>query len=171
MSGMIWGVLATLLSTAILAFCGYIAKEIKTNKKYRDQHEEEELIKIIDKRLDCKLEPINASIAALQNVDNRIDEKLKPIHVEIKELADEIKATMTSEEQLRIQLTGSYRFRLMQLCRHYLAQGYMTEEQMDQLSEFYRIYEALGGNGQAKEYYDRTKKLPIVTTLDHSVEQ
>lgn len=167
MSGMIWGVLATLLSTAILAFCGYIAKEIKKNQSFRDKQEETELIELIDKRLDIKLEPINTQIAALQNVDSRIEEKLKPVHVEIQELAKEIKEAMVNEEHLRIQLTGSYRFRLMQLCRHYLAQGYMTEEQMDQLSEFYKIYEALGGNGQAKEYYDRTKKLPIVTTLEH----
>jgi hypothetical protein len=31
MSGLIWKVLATLVSTAILTLCGYIAKELKKN--------------------------------------------------------------------------------------------------------------------------------------------
>jgi hypothetical protein len=37
----------------------------------------------------------------------------------------------------------------------------MTQEQYDQLSEFYRIYSGLGGNGQAKEYYELALELPI----------
>ena len=37
----------------------------------------------------------------------------------------------------------------------------ITQEQYDQLSEFYRIYSGLGGNGQAKEYYELALELPI----------
>lgn len=37
----------------------------------------------------------------------------------------------------------------------------MTQEQYDQLSEFYRIYSGLGGNGQAKEYHELVLELPI----------
>lgn len=37
----------------------------------------------------------------------------------------------------------------------------VEQEQYDQLSEFYRIYSGLGGNGQAKEYYELALELPI----------
>lgn len=37
----------------------------------------------------------------------------------------------------------------------------MTQEQYDQLSEFYRIYSGLGGNDQAKGYYKLALELPI----------
>jgi hypothetical protein len=37
----------------------------------------------------------------------------------------------------------------------------MTQDQYDQLTEFYKLYEGLGGNGQAKEYYEKTVKLEI----------
>ena len=37
----------------------------------------------------------------------------------------------------------------------------MTQDQYEQLSEFFKLYEALGGNGQAKQYYERTIKLEI----------
>ena len=37
----------------------------------------------------------------------------------------------------------------------------MTQDQYDQLSGFYRIYSGLGGNGQAKEYYELALELSI----------
>ena len=58
-------------------------------------------------------------------------------------------------------IISSYKFRLVQLCREFIKQGYMTQCQYDQLVEFYRLYEGLGGNGQAKEYYDRAMQLEV----------
>ena len=37
----------------------------------------------------------------------------------------------------------------------------MTEQQFEQLSEFYKLYTALGGNGQAQQYYEKTTALEI----------
>ena len=37
----------------------------------------------------------------------------------------------------------------------------MTQAQYDQLNEFFKVYHGLGGNGQAEEYYDKAKALPI----------
>jgi hypothetical protein len=37
----------------------------------------------------------------------------------------------------------------------------MTYSQYEQLTEFYKLYVGLGGNGQAKEFYDKVIKLPI----------
>jgi len=63
------------------------------------------------------------------------------------------------ESHLRIILS-SYRYRLMSLCKQYIKQGYITPEQYDQLTEFYKVYHDLGGNGQAKEFYDKALSLP-----------
>lgn len=41
----------------------------------------------------------------------------------------------------------------------------MTQEQYDQLSEFFKVYELLGGNGQAKALFERAIELPIVDTI------
>jgi hypothetical protein len=38
----------------------------------------------------------------------------------------------------------------------------MTQNEYDQLTEFYKIYIGLGGNGQAKEYYEKAIDLPII---------
>lgn len=37
----------------------------------------------------------------------------------------------------------------------------MTQSEYDQLVEFYKVYSGLGGNGQAKEYYEKATKLKI----------
>ena len=58
-------------------------------------------------------------------------------------------------------IIASYRFRLVQLCKGFLAQGYITPAQMEQLTEFYKLYTGLGGNGQAKIYYDKAMLLPL----------
>ena len=58
-------------------------------------------------------------------------------------------------------IVASYRFRLIQLCKIYLKQRYITQDQYDQLTEFYKVYEGLGGNGQAKDYYEKAVRLEI----------
>lgn len=70
------------------------------------------------------------------------------------------------EEELESQLVASYKFRLMHLCKMYIAQKYITQDQYDQLTEMYKLYAYLGGNGQAKKYYDRAIALPIVTETE-----
>lgn len=58
-------------------------------------------------------------------------------------------------------IIASYRYRLTQLCRLYLNRGYMTIGEYEQLNEFFHLYTGLGGNGEAKIWYDRAIQLPI----------
>ena len=37
----------------------------------------------------------------------------------------------------------------------------MTDKEYEQLIEFYKVYHGLGGNGQAKTYYERAIQLPV----------
>jgi hypothetical protein len=37
----------------------------------------------------------------------------------------------------------------------------MTTDQYEQINEFYNLYHELGGNGQAQDFYERVKKLPV----------
>lgn len=96
-----------------------------------------------------------------ENLRNTIREELESVIEEIHRLWARVEACEKQEKaDIGIILT-SYKFRLIQLCQTYQRQGYLTQTQFDQLTEFYRIYTGLGGNGQAKEYYDRVKTLPI----------
>lgn len=90
-----------------------------------------------------------------------VDIKLEPIYEELEELRTYIRETQNIEKTHMTLIIASYRFRLIQLCKEFIKQGYMTYNQYEQLTEFYKLYEGLGGNGQAKEFYERTIKLPV----------
>ena len=90
-----------------------------------------------------------------------VEEKLEPIYEELEALRTYIRETESIEKVHMSLIIASYRFRLIQLCKEFIKQGYLTQAQFDQLNEFYRVYAGLGGNGQAKDYYERAIALPI----------
>lgn len=100
--------------------------------------------------------------------DDHIDEKLTPILNEIEQIRTYL-ITVQNEDSKKFDIIiSSYRFRLCQLCKIYLDRGYMTPSDYEQLNEFYKTYTALGGNGAAKEWYDKVKVLPV---HDHPVQK
>lgn len=129
-------ILFGLVSAGALAFCKYLHSQLKNYKKLLAESKDIELEKTIDSRIE-------------------------PIQEEIEELRKYIMETKSIETSHLELIVSSYKFRLVQLCKEYIKQGYITQDQYDQLSEFYRVYSGLGGNGQAKEYYELAMELPI----------
>lgn len=129
-------ILFGLISAGALAFCRYLYKQLMAYKKMLQEKENNDIVELID-------------------------EKLKPIVEDIEELRTYIRKTEDKERQDLTLIIASYRFRLVQLCKIYIKQGYITQDQYDQLTEFYKLYHSLGGNGQAKEYYEKTMELEI----------
>lgn len=125
-----------LISAGLLAFCRYIYTQMKMYQKLAEEKKDEELEELIEEHIAPIKEDLN-NLRSFVLEENKISER----HVEI--------------------ILASYRFRLIQLCQSFLKQGYMTSGQYEQLVEFFKVYTSLGGNGQAKEYYERTLKLPL----------
>ena len=103
-----------------------------------------------------------------ENNRNQIREEIEPIvkeiayiHVELEALATKVTGCEETETRHIAAIRVSYRYRLITLCRTYLRQGYMTAAQFDQLNEFFQVYRAIGGNGQAEEYYNKVAALEI----------
>lgn len=95
------------------------------------------------------------------NLRNTVREELEPVIEEINRLQSRVEKCEAKEQEDVKIILHSYKFRLIQLCQTYLRQQYLTQTQFDQLSEFYRVYHELGGNGQAQEYYEKVMKLAI----------
>lgn len=95
------------------------------------------------------------------NLRNTVREELEPVIEEINRLQSRVEKCETKEQEDVKIILHSYKFRLIQLCQTYLRQQYLTQSQFDQLSEFYKVYHDLGGNGQAQEYYEKVMKLAI----------
>ena len=129
-------IIFALMTAGALAFCRYLYKQLKAYKQLLNDKKYEDL-------------------------DDRIDEKLKPILDDIEEIRGYIRKAESKENRDLELIIASYRFRLVQLCKLYIKKGYMTQDEYDQLTEFFKLYSSLGGNGQAKEYYEKTVKLEI----------
>lgn len=91
-----------------------------------------------------------------------IEAQLEPIYKELEDirkrvlaLSDKENADVRKIDESFDLIIASYKYRLVQLCRELLNQGFMYQYQYDHLNEFYNLYTKLGGNGQAKSYYDK----------------
>jgi hypothetical protein len=111
-----------LVSAGALAFCKYLHKKMKEYQMIIEEREQDETEQIVD----THLEPVINDIEELRRYIMNID---------------------TEENRKMGLIISSYRFRLIQLCKIYLRQQYMTQDQYDQLTEFYKLYTGLGGNG------------------------
>lgn len=125
-----------LISAGLLAFCRYIYTQMKMYQKLAEEKKDEQLEELIEEHI----VPIKEDLNNLRSFVLE-EKKISKRYIEI--------------------ILASYRFRLIQLCQSFLKQGYMTSGQYEQLVEFFKVYAGLGGNGQAKEYYERTLKLPL----------
>ena len=136
-----WGleILFGLISAIVLGYAKY-----KGDKLKKERDEARQLIEEKKK----------------QEMERSIETKLEPIYEELEELRRYIRETKDIEKSHMNLIIASYRFRLIQLCKGFLNQGYMTMDQRTQLDEFYTLYTGLGGNGQAKIYYEQCINLP-----------
>lgn len=91
----------------------------------------------------------------------QIHEEIQPLEKELGELRTQLLEEIDTERKHIEIIHGSYKFRLIYLCKTYCRQGYITTAQLKNLMEFFEVYTNLGGNGQAKDWYERAKMLPI----------
>ena len=125
-----------LVSMILMGFCKHLYAEVKNYKVLIEKEKHE-------------------------NLGDIIDDRLKPIKSELEGLKERVaKYEATDQGHLEL-IIASYRFRLVQLCRGYLKQGYVTQDQYDQVTEFYKVYSGLGGNGQARDYYEKVLRLQV----------
>lgn len=125
-----------LISAGALAFCKYLYGKVKIYKNLIEEKENSTL-------------------------DDTIENHIEPIRQEIEELRKFVLESNKIANNHMDVILASYRFRLTQLCKAYIQQGFMTNGEYEQLVEFYKVYASLGGNGQAKTYYERAVQLPV----------
>lgn len=136
-----WGkILLTLVSSGALALCTWLWSQIKNYKALIDEKKAEK---------------------EAEKMEEAIEEKLTPILDEIEDLRTYIRNVDTINQHHLNLIIASYRYRLVQLCKIYLKQGFLTPMQFDQINEFYTLYHELGGNSNADSYYQKIKMLEI----------
>lgn len=143
-----WGteILFGLISAAVIGYAKWKNSQIMREKEVAEQN----AATLAEQKLDAKIE-------------NKIDIELEPVFQELEDLRKYCRDNENMEKSHMNLIIASYRFRLIQLCKGFLAQGYITASQMEQLTEFYKLYKGLGGNGQAEIYYNKAIALDLKT--------
>lgn len=147
------------LSTVLI---GFLKSEHKKNKELKQYREEDQNKKYREMVL-SEIKPI---IQEIHTIQTDLDTKIKALethHDGDKDTFDiKIKDLEKEYERALALIVASYKFRLIQLCQTHLNDGYITQKDFDQITEMYKLYSGLGGNGQAKMYYDKVVMLEII---------
>lgn len=158
-------ILFGLISAGALAFCKHLwsrTKKLEEMQKADQNRQTREMI------LD-EIEPIINEISLLHTEISNLEANTKKEILDIRQTEENSHKNMYSD-LTKIQegndknfalIVNSYKFRLIQLCKTHLKDGYITEDDFEQITEMYKLYHGLGGNGQAQEYYDKVLKLEI----------
>ena len=147
-----------LVSAGLLAYC----KNLWSQKKELEKHKEEDMTRLHRQMILDEIEPITAELVRIKN---ELQTNINTLRSE----ADNTHASMYKDLELVTKkndknlelIINSYKFRLIQLCKTHLRDGYITQDEFDQVTEMYKLYHGLGGNGQAQDYYERVMELEI----------
>lgn len=154
-----------LVSAGALAFCKHLWSKNKELQKLQEEDKNRQYRKMI---LD-EIEPIIAELtrikAELVEMENETRAKLALAETTANATHDSMyqdlyRVQEESKKQLAL-IINSYKFRLIQLCKTHLEDGFITTADFEQISEMYKLYHGLGGNGQAQEYYEKVKQLDV----------
>ena len=133
-----------ILSLVIAALTYVLNKNMKskddTTKRYQELLSKEEDNKT-KKEIEAQIEPIY--------------KELEDIRKRILSLQDKENQDLDGINENFKLIIASYKYRLVQLCKELLNQGFMYQYQYEHLNEFYNLYRNLGGNGQAQSYYEK----------------
>ena len=184
MSGILTGVAVSLTVGAITGLVAWLSRQIAKYRKLIKQEEDTVMKKTLTDTLDTQLKPIREDIESLKKVETNFQTRLQPTQEEIEHLKDDITEILNElkaqgvdlsninerintienrEDHLEHETRSAWRYRIRQLCHVYLARGWMSIDEYQQLQEMFNLYSAIGGNGQTKELYEKTIELEIKT--------
>jgi hypothetical protein len=147
-----------LVSAGLLAYC----KHLWSQKQELAKRKEEDLTRLHRQMILDEIEPITAELvrikSELNNNINTLRSEADQTHANM--YKDLELVTKKNDKNLEL-IINSYKFRLIQLCKTHLRDGYITQDEFDQVTEMYKLYHGLGGNGQAQDYYERVMELEI----------
>lgn len=92
--------------------------------------------------------------------------KLRKIYRERKsanqQQIEDIKSTIETDLTLMREANKVIlKMKIIDVCQASLNEGHVTSHHLARITDMYEVYTKLGGNGQAKLYYEKVKELPV----------
>lgn len=154
-----------LISAGALAFCKYLHSQNKELKKLQEEDKNRQYRQMILNEIDPIIDELSKAETDIKNLDADVKAQLAALKAtaesEHKHMYKDLEKVQEKNTRNFNLIINSYKFRLIQLCKSHLRDGYITEADFEQITEMYKLYHGLGGNGQAQEYYDKVLELEI----------
>ena len=152
-----------LISAGALALCRYFWKQNKELGRLQEEEEKRRYRQMIIDEIEPIIEELGRAEEEIKNIKkqgektvNGLENAEKATH---EEMYKDLKKIQEENERRFALILNSYKFRLIQLCKLHLKDGYITTEDYEQVSEMHELYKSLGGNGQAEDYFNKVKEL------------
>ena len=158
-------ILFSILTAGLLAFCRHLHSQNKKLKEYQKEDQNRKYREMIINEIEPiqdELARLHAEIESIEKCEEKDYDDLKACSKSEHERMYKDLEKVAEESRRNFKLIiNSYKFRLIQLCKTHIKDGYISSADFEQITEMYKLYNGLGGNGQAQEYYDRVIVLPI----------
>ena len=155
----------SIISASAIGYAKYLySRNKELQRMQREEQSRQYRQMIID-----EIEPIIAELTRLKKEITDLEHEMKlklqsaqhEADLEHKSMYDDLNKIQAKNDENFNLILNSYKFRLIQLCKVHLRDGYITETDFEQVSEMYKIYHGMGGNGHAQEYDDKVMSLEM----------
>lgn len=154
-----------LLSTGTLAFCKYLLNQNKKLKSLTQEEANRKQRQIILDEIEPIVQELTLIHEEIKTNKNETDKEIAQIKLNSEnthiKMYDDLEKIQEGNSKNFALILNSYKFRLVQLCKTHLKDGFISEHDFEQLTEMFKLYTGMGGNGQAKEYYDKVMDLEV----------
>ena len=154
-----------LISACALWFCRSLAKQNKELKQLQKEDENRKYRQMILNEIEPIIDELSKAEDEIKHLDADIQTQISVLKAtaesEHKHMYKDLNRIQANNDRNFNLIINSYKFRLIQLCKSHLRDGFITQADFDQITEMYKLYHGLGGNGQAQEYYDKVLELEI----------
>ena len=128
-------ILLSLVTAGLLGAFKSMGKKMKEYQNLLDEKDEKEIKKIVKTQL-------------------------TPLETEIEELRGDLEELREdTHERTRLGI-AAFRIALIQLCKQYIANGYITALQFERLTELHNVYLTLSEDDRVEEWFEKAKSLP-----------
>lgn len=147
-----------LISAGLLGYCKHLWNQKQELEKLQKKNENQQYRQMILDEIEPIHEELRRAEAHIKEVQNKMENSAESQH---QVMYDDLQKIQDHNDKNFALIINSYKYRLIQLCKTHLKDGYITSADYEQVSEMYNLYHGLGGNGQAEDYYKKVQTLPI----------
>ena len=152
-----------LISAGALALCRYFWKQNKELGRLQKEEENRKYRQMIIDEIEPIIEELGRAEEEIKNIKKQGKQTVSGLENAEKASHEtmyaDLKKIQEENERRFALILNSYKFRLIQLCKLHIKDGYISTEDYAQVSEMHELYKSLGGNGQAEEYFEKVKEL------------